>query len=232
MSTNPDWCYVCLDLKWDLYPANKNFDYRARRIRSTSLHDSSAKGYRPCHILLEGIKAVLQGFRPPATVELDIDRPYWLYVKIKPQNPLHLIAYVYFLVRSDTEVLATNKTFKFELEFFTAKSIPSCASLLGHVLTEHNIDKSVIWPAFGAGRTVPSSLSARYRQRVIKGWLKDCDEKHHSCVTHTKTQLPRRVLDIEGLTSRLIRLFEPRGETGRYATLSHCWGEQSMITTT
>lgn len=114
MSADGSCCHVCLDLRWDLYPANKDFEYRVRRFRSTSLLESVTKGCRPYRVLLEGLKALLQGYRPPAPVELDTDRPYWLYMKIRPKHPLQLITYVYYITRNETGVSATNKTFKFD----------------------------------------------------------------------------------------------------------------------
>ncbi|KAI0095921.1 heterokaryon incompatibility protein-domain-containing protein [Daldinia grandis] len=62
--------------------------------------------------------------------------------------------------------------------------------------------------------------------QLIRGWLRDCDEKH-SCQRHPVGNLPRRVIDVgdmEGLQDMQLKC-DMSGTNERYAVLSHRWGE-------
>ena len=61
---------------------------------------------------------------------------------------------------------------------------------------------------------------------VAAGWLRDC-EKNHTVCHPTKTRLPSRILDLDGLDDlNKIRLLETRDTESyeSYVTLSYCWG--------
>lgn len=60
--------------------------------------------------------------------------------------------------------------------------------------------------------------------KFFEDCLERCTENHKSC-QRGDTLLPKRVLDIGPSDGSLIKLRETRfRETGRYAALSHCWG--------
>jgi hypothetical protein len=63
--------------------------------------------------------------------------------------------------------------------------------------------------------------------------METCEKEHDKCVNSVPSQLPTRVLDLDqdklGLS---IVLIETRKVTGRYMTLSHCWGTVHPLTTT
>jgi len=61
---------------------------------------------------------------------------------------------------------------------------------------------------------------------VVTGWLQDCEKNHATCHP-SKTRLPSRILDLDGLKDpNKIRLLETRDKESydSYATLSYCWG--------
>lgn len=61
--------------------------------------------------------------------------------------------------------------------------------------------------------------------KFFEDCLERCDENHKSC-QRGDTLLPKRVLEIGPSDGSVIKLRETRfGETGRYAALSHCWGD-------
>lgn len=67
---------------------------------------------------------------------------------------------------------------------------------------------------------------------VVSSWLKNCHDNHKKCC-NDETTLPTRVLAVGCIGDSNIRLIEPdAGTTGKYASLSHCWGSSLMLTTT
>ncbi|KAI0399533.1 heterokaryon incompatibility protein-domain-containing protein [Xylaria palmicola] len=71
---------------------------------------------------------------------------------------------------------------------------------------------------------------------LVSSWLEECLANHHTCndCANAEQQLPHRVIDV-GLTSGSAEpyLLETSGQSGKYITLSHCWGEDNhpVITT-
>ena len=59
---------------------------------------------------------------------------------------------------------------------------------------------------------------------LARRWLDDCVNNHENCRTDTDPPLPTRAIDI-GLDGKVPVLVETKGATGRYATLSYCWGK-------
>ncbi|KAG4428191.1 hypothetical protein IFR05_016327 [Cadophora sp. M221] len=92
------------------------------------------------------------------------------------------------------------------------------------------VDSEPLWPTLGCGKDVLETLTLTTATEKIKGWLAAC-EQHPSCtVTISEfTALPTRVLLID---NNKVSLVETAGRSGRYATLSHCWGTSQPITTT
>ncbi|KEY73455.1 hypothetical protein S7711_07484 [Stachybotrys chartarum IBT 7711] len=67
---------------------------------------------------------------------------------------------------------------------------------------------------------------------IVATWLKDCNETHDEC-SGDVTSLPTRLLDVGSPSDDCIRLVETEaGATGRYASLSYCWGSSLTLTTT
>ena len=65
-------------------------------------------------------------------------------------------------------------------------------------------------------------------------WLLDCDQWHDECkpaCSTPGTPLPSRVLDLRGLDGVDVRLVDGAALSGKYAALSHCWGEGASLTT-
>lgn len=71
----------------------------------------------------------------------------------------------------------------------------------------------------------PSLASRRKESRfkIIRQWLKDCNE-HHKCHLDQNGYLPTRVIDVRHGTG--IRLLEKPGSSEKYIALSHRWGNQ------
>lgn len=60
--------------------------------------------------------------------------------------------------------------------------------------------------------------------------LRTCETTHRACLRRDLGVLPTRLLDLgDQSTSRVIRLVESNGGSGRYAALSYCWGPPSAI---
>ncbi len=77
--------------------------------------------------------------------------------------------------------------------------------------------------------TYPSTTDAL---ETARQWIDRCLEWHSLCSdTRTNTGLPKRVLDTTTLDDTVI-LYESKGESVPYATLSYCWGDGVPLTTT
>ncbi|KAK7972559.1 hypothetical protein PG988_006693 [Apiospora saccharicola] len=87
-------------------------------------------------------------------------------------------------------------------------------------------------PAFHILQLQPPDLDSGspYSMNTVASFLAQCEEKHESCSTKLAI-LPSRVLDT-GLSNNIIKLIEPRGQSGTYACLSHCWGGEMVLATT
>lgn len=77
-------------------------------------------------------------------------------------------------------------------------------------------------------------LSTNTIRRWIK-WLSECRSSHSTCLSTKRHCLPTRVLDVGPSDGSVApRLYRSTGETGEWATLSHCWGKSvpKMLTST
>jgi len=63
----------------------------------------------------------------------------------------------------------------------------------------------------------------------IQGEMHKCSQEHDDCTMTPDPPLPKRVIAIDQPSLRLV---EPEGLVGRYATLSHCWGGFQPLKTT
>jgi hypothetical protein len=66
---------------------------------------------------------------------------------------------------------------------------------------------------------------------LLSEWLTDCVERHEHC-SGAETPLPTRLLDVSA-PEDIIKLVEPEaGTTGKFASLSYCWGSSLVVSTT
>ena len=63
--------------------------------------------------------------------------------------------------------------------------------------------------------------------RVLKGWLRTCEERHRKCQSNNSSMIPRlRVIDTR---SRCLRQVHPSNNNGlRYVALSYVWGKDAQ----
>ena len=66
---------------------------------------------------------------------------------------------------------------------------------------------------------------------IAKQWVQDCLNLHPQCSRADDAPLPTRVIDV-GLETVDPRLFVTGRRSGRYVTLSHCWGTSYRVTLT
>jgi hypothetical protein len=66
-----------------------------------------------------------------------------------------------------------------------------------------------------------------------RNWVYDCDKQRTNTRCHVDgAALPARVLDVKSDKAGGVAVYESDGEIGRYAALSHVWGETNPFTTT
>ncbi|KAI4859896.1 heterokaryon incompatibility protein-domain-containing protein [Hypoxylon rubiginosum] len=74
---------------------------------------------------------------------------------------------------------------------------------------------------------------------LVGSWFRSCCQNHDKCrktlegeTLETELKLPTRVLYIGSIDDGSVRLVETRNPSGRWAALSHCWGDKQPIYTT
>ncbi|KAK7917749.1 hypothetical protein PG985_011357 [Apiospora marii] len=87
-------------------------------------------------------------------------------------------------------------------------------------------------PSFHYFQLQPPDLDSGspYSMGIAASFLAECEEKHEKCFK-CPALLPSRVLDT-GSSNDMVKLVEPRGQSGTYACLSHCWGGEMALATT
>ena len=85
-------------------------------------------------------------------------------------------------------------------------------------------------PCIPFTRSSQSDSSACFA--FIERQFHECHSSHQRCPQPAVSPLPNRVLRIGSQSSDSIYLFESKGQYGRYAALSHCWGRHLPIRTT
>ncbi|CAH0057394.1 unnamed protein product [Clonostachys solani] len=68
----------------------------------------------------------------------------------------------------------------------------------------------------------------------LRDWISTCDKDHEVCLVSSTVSLPTRILDLGGTDEEHAdaKLRNGQNESGRYATLSHCWGGYQPLKTT
>ena len=70
---------------------------------------------------------------------------------------------------------------------------------------------------------------------MAREWIKECNLNHEKCPKLDQRPLPTRVLEILSHSTAqdmCVRLHTSRGQRGKYAALSYCWGGPQPVTTT
>ena len=69
-------------------------------------------------------------------------------------------------------------------------------------------------------------LSIDQQLEGLNTWIRDCEKNHQLCKTNNDLAIPaKRVLDLASAATGTVHLVEASNLKGRYAALSHCWGD-------
>ena len=79
------------------------------------------------------------------------------------------------------------------------------------------------------GRLLGDTMPVESTEQSLR-WIRDCITNHPNCGAGDITVLPTRIPNIGNDVVKLIET--EQGQQGRYATLSHCWGDLMPIITT
>jgi hypothetical protein len=71
-------------------------------------------------------------------------------------------------------------------------------------------------------KKLPETTASSESLTKVQEWLNLCHESHKLCQPRAPSVLPKRVLDV---SLPQVRLYESYNESGRYVSLSHCWGK-------
>ena len=66
----------------------------------------------------------------------------------------------------------------------------------------------------------------------MQSWIKDCIRNHPQCQIKSRLSLPKRVVAVGTIARPSLYLYESNNEEVEYATLSHRWGADRLLTTT
>lgn len=80
------------------------------------------------------------------------------------------------------------------------------------------------------GRPVTSSVLDKEYTTVLKSWVDGCQDKHQLCPNRSDHLLLTGAFDVGSLTKES-RLVISEGQTGQWASLSHCWGGSVALKT-
>lgn len=80
------------------------------------------------------------------------------------------------------------------------------------------------------GRKVPSFPEQNID--LMRSWIQQCIVNHPRCQTDDDPLLPKRVIDVGISPEMVVQLYESNGKRANYATLSHRWGKNILLTTT
>ncbi|KAF2795050.1 HET-domain-containing protein [Melanomma pulvis-pyrius CBS 109.77] len=79
---------------------------------------------------------------------------------------------------------------------------------------------------FVTARPLETNVSSPNAGKQIATWMRDC-EAHECCAPQNDVPLPSRVIEVSPKDNPCRpRLISSEGRTGKYATLSYCWGSQ------
>lgn len=99
------------------------------------------------------------------------------------------------------------------------------------MLSLSSIEPIQSYPGIVACRHVSSDVLSDETMDLARGWLEECTSSHGNCQQTQIPALPTRVIDV-GADGKDPYLYISLGARGRYATLSHCWGQGSPLITT
>ncbi|KAH6859002.1 heterokaryon incompatibility protein-domain-containing protein [Alternaria rosae] len=91
-------------------------------------------------------------------------------------------------------------------------------------------DPSCPWKYIEPDLVITGPLGSLASVAKVKKWLSRCLSKHSRCEQASSTQLPTRVIKIEGPAD--VELYTTKDEVATYACLSHCWGRNPIRFTT
>ncbi|KUJ09351.1 HET-domain-containing protein [Mollisia scopiformis] len=86
-------------------------------------------------------------------------------------------------------------------------------------------------PAQDLARPIPNNTSSYGNVQLARKWLNECINTHRMCrhVSPATTWYPTRLVDMGHISLGRVKVVEPRQHdqqiTGKYVTLSHCWGD-------
>lgn len=212
-------CQACHDLNdtyWSqlpfhpISPVEDSFTYAYFRR-------TAEQGCAICRVLVRGMQRVVEAIDDTSAIWLKIKPPQVLSLKIFSHN------------NGDND----DYTILDVLEFYTLEGIMVIFILVG---VSNRLAGSICpWPAFGKSEHVSDVLTLDNAWIRIVKWVSHCNNNHEGCQDLFRTpSLPHRILHIDpNVCEDSIVLEEIEdGMTGRYVTLSHCWGMQRVITTT
>ncbi|KAL8298294.1 hypothetical protein RB597_006842 [Gaeumannomyces tritici] len=210
-------CNVCFDLRPERAEAAKSWEssqWARLKISFVALLRSKGRGCQICYAIFRGLEIFTENLRlglPMNTFlrNLSPERSH-LFMTMVDGGPLEFAALIRLpsMMRDWTRKRRSRFAICFEL--FTDQSPSSPIPIKG----------------IGPGRRVAVKPSTDRRVKLIKEWVKDCQENHAFCRewrASSDSPGPRRMLDLSGNPRSRVRLVDPfdRAVDGDYVTFIH-----------
>lgn len=87
-------------------------------------------------------------------------------------------------------------------------------------------------PTSALATTTPERSDSEETVSQVRSWLAQCENNHANCKRQKDVVLPTRVIDVGKFGDTHVKIFETHGRSGRYLTLSYCWGNCDSYRTT
>jgi hypothetical protein len=90
------------------------------------------------------------------------------------------------------------------------------------------------WSSIGIAPDICGDTSFDAALALVTDWMKQCEQTHTRCISHLGrgTPLPKRVVNVGDPTNSQVKLYETQNEVAKYICLTHCRGEERIITAT
>lgn len=182
------------------------------------MREKSRDGCLTCTVLLQGVRSC-----DPSVESLTDEAPIRIEFNARGVKSLEVLVYA-------SGILVSFFTLKGRRHSPSRYSVCHRRGLTVYLETSPGIAR--LLPSCSQEYDLPRTTSSEESLLWAAEQLRRCGETHEKCASQSNPVLPRRVLDIGQNAGDVVRLYETKRESGRYACLSYCWGREPFLRTT
>lgn len=201
-------------------------------VDAAKMIEASKAGCPTCLIVC----TALTQFDPTWTEDVRVNIRLFRHPRpgVEVLSPERTLLRLEFYASSEIKLLPHNARFEFKALAGLPKMLkpPSLVDSPSIKLLRKVREFSTFWAAFDVAPKIEENPSSRKSLQRVSRWLKHCIRSHPQCGSAQLLRLPARVIDVNPFDPgkpKACRLYETRGESVEYITLSHCWGADPSI---